>query len=93
MTDIPLVACPSCGSSEHLVEQQLKDTWQPVSGLRADGSAEDYSSFEYEDTHVIGYSCGCGWIECMDLSDKERHRIHTFVDHLLKTMTPKQGAT
>jgi hypothetical protein len=83
----PLVACPECKRSDGLVEQQLKPTWQPVYGLRADGDADDYSSFDYaDDTYVVGYSCDCGWMELVDLRKGELERIGNRVEKILARM-------
>lgn len=57
------VACPSCHRTDDLREQALRPTWQPVKGLQADGDCESYGEFDYgDDTIVVGYSCGCGWV-------------------------------
>lgn len=83
----PYVACPKCKRSDGLVEEQLKPTFQPVVGLRADGDADDYHSFDYaDDTCVVGYSCQCGWMELADLRKGELERIGARVDKIRARM-------
>jgi len=56
------VICPECGSSDNWEEDAYRFTWQPVVGLRRDGSGDDYSSFDYgDDVHVVGWNCDCGF--------------------------------
>ena len=83
-----ICVCPQCGSSEYLREQAWRSTWQPVTGLRADGNADDYDSFDWGDeVLVVGYSCvNCGWIDYADLSAREQDRLARRVDRVLGRM-------
>lgn len=87
MSVAPTIACPECKRSDGLIEQQLKPTWQPVIGLRADGEADDYHSFDYgDDTYVVGYSCDCGWMNVVDLRRGELQRIGARVEKIRARM-------
>jgi hypothetical protein len=83
----PLVACPECKSADGLSEQSIRYTFQPVRGLRADGDANDYSSFDYSDDVIVtGYSCDCGWFDSCELSPDELERIGEHANALLARM-------
>ncbi len=82
----PYVACPRCGKDDNFHELQLKDTWQHVAGLHADGNADDYDSFDYDGDIVTGYSCSCGWSQVTGMSTAECARIDAFVADVLASM-------
>lgn len=54
--------CPSC-KGENFQEIAYRHTWQPVTGLKSNGEADDYREFDYgDDVYVIGWECvDCNW--------------------------------
>lgn len=87
-----LIVCPACKCADGLKEQSLRYTWQRVNGLRADGDAEDYDSFDYgDDVIVVGYSCICGWLDAAELSRHELERLDRYVTELRARMPRASG--
>jgi hypothetical protein len=87
-----LVACPECGSADSLVEHSLRYTSQPVYGLRRDGDAEDYQSFDYGDAVLVqGYGCSCGWLQVADLWSQQLGFLHVRAQQIRDEMKEVPG--
>jgi hypothetical protein len=57
-----IYACPSCGSKDDMRELGFIWKAQPMIDPQLDGSAADYSSFDYDEHFVTGVTCrNCDW--------------------------------